>query len=76
MSKACGGIYPIKGTIKTRPPAAKRICCVCGKDNASHFCQETEVYLHAVCAIAFLQTEDGKIVIKHGHHIHIHFQDE
>lgn len=77
MTERHGGIAPIKGSPrKEKLPPEKRICCVCNKGDARHFCEDTQTYLHAVCAIAFLQSEIGKIVIQHGHHVHLHFRDE
>jgi hypothetical protein len=73
--RPCGGIHPIKGTSKgLRKPAAERVCFVCHKDNAQHFYYEGDAYVHAQCAIKFLQTEDAKVIIDHGHTVQLNFK--
>ena len=80
-----GGIHPIKGTsTELRPgiphptliPPEQRICCVCRRDDARHFCMENEEYMHARCALRFLQTEQGQTVVNHGHTVHLDFRAE
>jgi hypothetical protein len=78
----CGGIYPIKGTW-VEPIAAQRDeskpeqrCWVCGKGNTAHFCDEWDCYIHARCAVQFLQSEEGQCVIDHGHEVHLNFSIE
>jgi hypothetical protein len=50
-------------------------CFYCSKPDATHYCHEWDCMLHADCIIPFLETEEGKIVIKHGHTVTIWFQD-
>jgi hypothetical protein len=85
MGESHGGIHPIKGTsAELRPgiprpapiPPAQRICCVCQKGDAQHFCMENEEYIHARCALEYLQTEEGKIIIEHGHTVRLDFRAE
>ncbi|HEY5174381.1 MAG TPA: hypothetical protein VII95_02320 [Terriglobales bacterium] len=74
MAKSHGGIHPIKGTSASYRPG--RICCVCGEDDAQHFCDENKEYIHARCALKYLQTEQGKIIIEHGHTVRLDFRAE
>jgi hypothetical protein len=75
----CGGIHTIKGASPGSPPssipAAQRICCVCQRDDARHFCWENERYIHARCALEFLQAE-GKVIVDHGHTVRLDFRAE
>ncbi len=85
MGESHGGIYPIKGTsVSYTPgiphpspiPAAQRICCVCGGGDAQHFCEENKAYIHARCAVEYLQTEQGRTIIDHGHTVRLDFRAE
>lgn len=60
----CGGIYPDRNE-------AGHKCFSCHKEGADHFCEEWDCFLHGECVPAFLATEEGKIVIAHGHDIFI-----
>ena len=73
----CGGIIPIRGTAKgIRKPAAARICFVCHKDDARHFYYEGDAYIHAQCAIKFLQTEEAQVIVDHKHTVTLNFKHE
>ena len=84
MMESHGGIHPIKGksvAYRHGPspslmPATQRVCCVCGEDDAQHFCDENKEYIHARCALKYLQTEQGKIIIEHGHTVRLDFRAE
>jgi hypothetical protein len=54
----CGGI---------RPVSDNGICWQCQKDGAKHFCEEWDTFIHGVCVPEFLLTDEGKVVIDHGH---------
>jgi hypothetical protein len=75
MGTSHGGIHPIKGTKQgyQHLPAEKRICCHCGLGDARHYCMENEKFIHAHCAPAFLQTDEGRIIINHGHTVRLDF---
>jgi hypothetical protein len=60
----CGGIYP-------DPNESGHKCFHCHKEGADHFCEEWDGFLHGECVPAFLMTEEGRIVIAHGHDIFI-----
>lgn len=70
----CGGIYPLTQHFagpmldKTNPYHA---CFYCGKSEptVTHFCDEWDCYLHRKCITPFLKTEEGKIVLEHGHEV-------
>lgn len=65
----CGGIDKYSDI----PPGP---CFSCGKDGGTHYCHEWDCMLHAECVIPFLLTTDeGKIVIRHGHVVTIDFSD-
>jgi len=64
----CGGIDKYSDV----PPGE---CFVCGLENATHYCHEWDCMLHADCVIPFLETEEGKTVIKHGHTVTIWYVD-
>lgn len=74
----CGGIYPL--AVHFAGPMLDRsnpshACLYCGRhDDAagepvSHFCDEWDCYLHASCIDGFLLTEEGRIVLAHGHEV-------
>ena len=69
----CGGIYPIKGSWVEKVPGKWHKCWVCGKPNCTHFCDEWDTPLHARCVITFLQSEEGKLMIEHGHLVQIDY---
>lgn len=74
----CGGIYPIKQLAPDIRPIFEKPfpCWVCGKLDAKHFCDEWDTPIHARCVPSFLQTEEGQIVIGHGHEIWLDFSIE
>jgi len=78
MQERCGGIEWIKGKAEgiRDLPAAERVCCVCHEGDSQHYCYETEAFIHARCAIPFLQTENGKQIIRHGHQVRLDFAVE
>lgn len=41
-----------------------------------HFCHEWDTYIHARCVPVFLQTDEGQIVIDHGHEVILDFSLE
>lgn len=68
----CGGIYPIKGSwVEKYLTPEKARCYVCGKGGTDHFCDEWDTDIHYECVPAFLNSEDGKVVISHGHSIYL-----
>ena len=72
----CGGIFPREGTF-AGPVEDTDDCFHCGKTgNATHYCEEWDCYLHKDCIGEFLLTEEGQIVIKHGHSIIIEWEEE
>jgi len=76
----CGGIYPVKGTwvekLKRDERKPEQRCWVCQQPGAMHFCDEWDCYIHARCAIPFLQSDEGKIVIGHRHTVILDFSAE
>ena len=76
-NKPCGGIHPIEGTAAgIGMPAETRVCFWCHKDNAKHFYYEGDAYIHAQCAIGFLQTEEARVIIDHRHTVVLNFKHE
>jgi hypothetical protein len=64
----CGGIYPVKGShIEGIVPPGDASCWMCGHEGCDHYCEEWDTYLHYACVVPFLTTEEGKVVLKHGH---------
>lgn len=55
----CGGIYP---TEKNDYP-----CWQCGEKGCDLILIEWDSFLHSACVDAFLLTEEGKVVLGHGH---------
>lgn len=64
----CGGI----GKYTDVPPGK---CFQCGEDGATHYCHEWDCMLHADCVVPFLSSEEGELVIAHGHTVTIWFED-
>jgi hypothetical protein len=66
----CGGVYPI---IPATHKNAR--CWQCGLTAAAkpldHFCDEWDTYIHRDCIPAFLATDEGRIVLDHGHEVWI-----
>jgi len=60
----CGGINYFGGESDE--------CWVCGKDGAKHFCFEWDTFIHGKCVPDFLISDEGRIVIEHGHEVHIY----
>ncbi len=64
----CGGIYPISHDKGLEP-----VCFLCGEliqpDSPMSFCEEWDCHLHDDCIDAFLDTDEGRCVIEHGHDI-------
>ena len=65
----CGGIHTYYDIGPGR-------CFLCGKDGADHFCEEWDCMLHAHCVVPFLDTDEGKCVIHHGHRVEIDFNPD
>jgi hypothetical protein len=64
----CGGIGPTDG---------KGECTfMCGKPDAVHFMYEWDTYIHARCVMGFLSTQEGQILITHGHTVTLDFSLE
>lgn len=52
-------------------------CYHCGEKGALHFCYEWDCFIHAVCALHWLaDTQEGRIVLKHGHMVRLDFKLE
>ena len=65
----CGGIYPVC--------PQEDICFYCGKTGLlDHFCDEWDTGLHAECVEPFLKTEEGKVVLAHGHRIIVRINNQ
>jgi hypothetical protein len=71
----CGGIIPIKGTWVEKFHDPKHPCWQCNKGDCDVFCQEWDTPLHSKCVRAFLETEEGKIVLAHKHMVVIVKED-
>jgi hypothetical protein len=75
----CGGIYPLRHPDGSEAHFAAPMlgtsdydaCFYCGKLDppCTHFCDEWDCYLHGDCIDAFLATEEGQIVLLHGHEV-------
>jgi hypothetical protein len=69
----CGGINPI---VRDVVPAKGGKCWVCRKPGALHFVDEWDDFIHARCVPEFLQSEEGRVVIDHGHTVYLRFDLE
>ena len=49
---------------------------MCGGEGATHYCKEFDCMLHARCVVPFLASEEGQVVVAHGHTVEIRFEDE
>ena len=69
----CGGIYPIKESWLEPylDNLSEDICYYCNLViiRPVYYCEEWDCFLHKDCIAPFLNTEDGKLVIEHGHEI-------
>lgn len=69
----CGGIWPLKPDhdyAKMHGNSAFDECFYCNKDIQPEdlmWCEEWDCYLHRDCVVPFLKTDEGLIVLKHGH---------
>lgn len=60
----CGGVYSV-------PPSPRNTCFVCERGGGDLFCDEWDTHLHRECLGSFLLSEEGKIVLAHGHAISV-----
>lgn len=60
----CGGIYPVAGMGQYK-------CFQCDKPGCDHFVAEWDAFLHGTCVRPFLETDEGKCVLGHKHHIQV-----
>lgn len=60
----CGGIYPGGPCGLTDHP-----CWVCGEKGCDLFCDEWDTPIHSRCVPDFLETDEGKCVLHHGHEV-------
>jgi hypothetical protein len=72
----CGGITPTKNSFVRDVVNEPQKCYFCGKPGACHFVEEWDAFIHARCVPAFLQTDEGKVIIDHGHEVYINFELE
>ena len=76
----CGGIEPMKndrlGSINDKLDATQGGCWICDRGGAQHMCFEWDTYIHARCVPQFLNTDEGRIVIDHGHLVVLDFSLE
>lgn len=85
----CGGIYPVQGTwhetMGIKPSPTKSTdkvsptdggCWMCHMGGCEHFCDEWDTYIHARCVARFLLTDEGHIVMEHGHTVILDFSKE
>lgn len=66
----CGGIRPT--TYRGGIPSGE--CFVCPKivlEGEGLFVEEWDAVIHRDCLMTFLSSEEGMIVIKHGHEIYV-----
>lgn len=62
----CGGIYPgspMGAACSSHP------CWVCDKKGCDLFCDEWDTPLHSRCVAKFLESDEGRIVLGHGHQV-------
>ncbi len=57
----CGGIHPM-GSVDYP-------CWMCGEKGCDLFCDEWDTPIHSRCVPAFLETEEGETVLRHGHEV-------
>jgi hypothetical protein len=62
----CGGIYPITNQFSKE---ARLQCLHCNKLGADHMVEEWDGFLHRNCIPAYLLTDEGQIVMLHGHEV-------
>ena len=69
----CGGIYPEKSSWAEDYHYDNSPCFVCnkpsGKIDDNLWVEEWDTSIHRKCLEAFMKTDEGKIVIAHGHSI-------
>lgn len=66
----CGGIYPIKDSW-LEPLVSCGECFLCNLDTNTTdlWIEEWDAPLHRNCLETFMKTEEGQIIIKHGHSV-------
>lgn len=63
----CGGIWtPFPGSHWLQHP-----CFVCGAPDSELFCDEWDTPLHVRCLGKFLESDEGKCMLLHGHGIQV-----
>lgn len=66
----CGGIYPVEES----PGFASRKetrCLMCDGADCELHCEEWDSDLHVRCLGSFLCSEEGQVVLNHGHEIYV-----
>jgi len=78
----CGGIYPVVEDSELgqfhRKGSLYNDCFYCNKEidyKDLMFCDEWDCYLHRDCVIDFLKTEEGKVVLGHGHAVILYLEN-
>lgn len=64
----CGGIFPIKDSF-VEPYLKDYLCGTCNKNLATHYCEEWDNALCKDCIEPFLKSEEGLIMLQHGHEV-------
>jgi len=62
----CGGIWPVDPGFQD---GLRWECWVCRSKEADHYCEEWDCGLCGKCIAAFLETDEGQVVINHGHEV-------
>lgn len=65
----CGGIWPLAKVNGKWAGDPELRCWQCNRSGADHFCEEWDTGLHGKCIAEFLETEEGKVVVNHGHQV-------
>jgi hypothetical protein len=61
----CGGIFPVytNGAVIDEP------CWFCNKRGCDLMCMEWDSVIHSGCVPKFLESEEGQIILNHGHQV-------
>jgi hypothetical protein len=63
----CGGVYPATTSDLKSFGLSQFECWHCDKPGCDLVLEEWDSVIHSACVPAFLKTEEGQIVLKHGH---------
>lgn len=71
----CGGIHPISNNAGTRAADSSSPCWQCGEKGGDCYLEEWDATIHSKCVEDFLHSDEGAVVLLHGHEVSVWDED-